>query len=195
MGSVASIGVSLSDIWCAWNAFNRGKKKTIELDTFVYSLEQNLNDLHKDMVADIYTHGPYRSFILTDTKKRNISVASIRDRVIHRLIYDYLVSIFDKTFIYDAWSCRAGKGLLGAIERTQYLLHRYHTAYVWRSDITKFFDSVDQETLKNAIKRKVNNLQTLHLIDTVRESYSSYKQGKGMPIGNLTSQIFYQYLS
>ena len=82
MGSVASIGVSLPDIWRAWNAFRQGKKRTVELDTFSYFLEQNLNGLSRDINLGIYKHGTYRSFNLTDTKKRNISVASIRDRAL-----------------------------------------------------------------------------------------------------------------
>lgn len=54
-------------------------------------------------------------------------MASVRDRIVHRLVYDFLVGIYDETFIYDAWSCRKGKGLLGAIERTQEFLMRYNT--------------------------------------------------------------------
>jgi len=90
-----------------------------ELHDFKFHLEQNLFELFRDLNSGTYSCGGYRKFVVCDNKHREISVASVRDRLVHRLLYDFLVKIYDKTFIYDAWSCRVGKGLLGAIERTQ----------------------------------------------------------------------------
>ncbi len=112
-----SIDLSLKNIWHSWFKFKKGKHAGTELYTFQYYLEKNLYELFKDLNNETYQHGSYKKFIVCDNKRREISVANIRDRVVHRLIYDYLVEIYDKTFIYDAWSCRKGKGLLGAIER------------------------------------------------------------------------------
>jgi hypothetical protein len=190
IGNESDIGGSLSDIWRAWYKFKKGKKKNVELDTFSYSLESNLSTLRHELLTHTYRHGDYRTFFLTDTKKRTISVASIRDRIVHRLIYDFLVSVFDKKFIFDAWSCRKNKGLLGAIERTQQLLAINRYAYVWRSDITKFFDSVDHIVLKSCIKRRIFNQNNINLIENVINSFNSSASSKGLPIGNLTSQIF-----
>ena len=122
-----SIDLSLKNIWKSWSEFRKGKRTSIELHAFQYDLEKNLRELHKDLNEGQYHHGGYRKFTVCDNKKREISVAQIRDRVVHRLIYDYLEKIYDKTFIYDAWSCRKGKGLLGAIERTACFLKRYDT--------------------------------------------------------------------
>lgn len=112
-----SIDLSLKNIWHSWFAFRKGKRATAELHAFQYYLEKNLYELFQDLNRGRYRHGGYRKFIVCDNKRREISVAMIPDRVVHRLIYDYLEKIYDKTFIYDAWSCRKGKGLLGAIER------------------------------------------------------------------------------
>lgn len=189
MGSVVSMDVSVANIWRSWYMFRQGKKKTSEIDLFSYHLETNLSQLSYDLTVGRYRHGSYRSFYLTDTKKRLISVAPIRDRVVHRLFYNYLLQIFDHTFIYDAWSCRVGKGLLGAMKRTQALLKKYRYAYVWRGDITKFFDTVDHEVLRERIARRVTDAYVLQLIDTIIRSYS-VTPGVGIPIGNLTSQVF-----
>ncbi len=113
-----SIDLSLKNIWESWFAFRKGKKATDELHNFQYFLEKNLSELFQDLNSEKYKHGNYRKFIVCENKRREISVASIRDRVVHRLVYNYLEKIYDKTFIYDAWSCRKDKGLLGAIERT-----------------------------------------------------------------------------
>lgn len=122
-----SINVSLRNIWRSWLEFRKGKRAGAELHAFQYVLERNLRELHKNLNEGRYRHGGYRKFIVCDNKRREISVASIRDRVVHRLVYDFLEKIYDKIFIFDAWSCRKNKGLLGAINRTNYFLERAST--------------------------------------------------------------------
>lgn len=157
---------------------------------FQYHLEDRLYELHQDLNNGTYKHGEYRTFIVCDNKRREISVSPIRDRIVHRLLYDCLVLIWDKTFIYDAWSCRKGKGLLGAIQRTQQFLKCYPQSYIWRADIQKFFDNVDQRVLFELLKRRIRDKKALTLIWEVLRSYKTHATGVGMPIGNLTSQIF-----
>ena len=103
----------------------------------------------------------------------------------HRLLYDYMVPIVDKNLDYDVWSCRKGKGLHGAIARTEELIRKYPSSCVWRSDVVKFFDNVDQEVLKKTIVRQGFCEQATWLCDEVINSAE-----QGIPIGNLTSQIF-----
>lgn len=103
--------------------------------------------MHHELRSGTYRHGGYRAFSVNDPKRREIAVASIKDRFVHRLLYEYLVPIYDKTFQYDIWSCRKGKGLLGAIERAQELLFKNRNGWFWRADIRKFFDMVDQQVL------------------------------------------------
>lgn len=197
-----SIDLSLKNIWQSWFAFRKGKKATDELHKFQYYLEKNLSELFEDLNSGRYRHGSYRKFIVCDNKRREISVASIRDRVVHHLVYDYLEKIYDKIFIYDAWSCRKGKGLLGAIERTACFLKRSithththtppsHFPHVWKCDIKKFFDSVDQEILLKILSFRIKDSTTLNLLKEIISSFTTVSGNKiGMPIGNLTSQIF-----
>jgi len=181
------MNTSIHNIWHCWNLFRKGKNKTRELGNFEYSLEKNLFQLHKDLNRGVYKHGAYYKFTVFDSKKREIVVSSVRDRIVHRMVYEYLVPIFDKTFIYDVWSCRKGRGLQGAIERAQFFMKEYKNGFVWRTDIKKFFDSVNQEVLLGCIERRVKNPLTLSII---QEIVRSYKVSMGIPIGNLTSQIF-----
>jgi len=122
-----SIDLSLKNIWKTWTVFQKDKNWSKELHEFKFNLEQNLFRLFYDLNNGRYYHDGYRKFVVCDNKRREISVANIRDRLVHRLIYDFLVKIYDKTFIYDAWSCRTGKVLLGAIERTQMFMQRDNT--------------------------------------------------------------------
>lgn len=104
-------------------------------------------------------------------------------------MYDYLVGIFDKTFIFDVWSCRKDKGLMGAIDRAQLFIKKYANGFVWRADIRKFFDNVDHDILFQLLKRKIRDEKALFLLKEIIDSFE-IKEGIGMPIGNLTSQIF-----
>ncbi len=173
MGSTSSpeLDFSLSKICRSWYLFRRGKKCSPELFRFQYNLESNLSSLQEELENNSYHPGGYRTFIVNENKKRTISVASIRDRVVHRLLYEYLVPIYDKTFIYDVWSCRREKGLLGAIERTEWFLNKYQNSFVWRADIKKFFDNVDHEILLKILSFRITDKKTFNLLREVIGSY------------------------
>jgi retron-type reverse transcriptase len=171
MGNV-SIDLSLANIWQSWKQFKRGKKSSEELERFSYYLEKNLYKLYADLNVGKYKHSGYKKFIVTDSKRREISVASIRDRIIHRLLYEYLYEIYDKTFIYDVWSCRKGKGLFGAIERTQKFLSKYDRSFVWRADIKKFFDNVNHQILIEILDFKIADNKARRILREVINSYS-----------------------
>lgn len=190
----------MANVWRSWFKFKIGKRNTMELENFTYLLENNLHSLYSDINNGDYKHGGYKKFVVTDNKRREIRIADIRDRVVHRLLYEYLYKIYNQTFIFDLWSCRKEKGLLGAIERVQKFLSRYPGYFIWRADINKFFDNVDQPTLLSILSLRVTDGKAIHILQEVIESYSTSVRereresksipSKGIPIGNLTSQIF-----
>ena len=143
----SSIDISLANVWRSFAAFRKGKKPSRVITEFEYELLDNILKLTTELQTGTYRHGPYSHMIVNDNKRRDIAVASVRDRVVHRLLYDYLVTIWDKTFIYDAWSCRQNKGLHGAIDRAQKFMRQHKDGWLWRGDVTKLFDSVDKNTL------------------------------------------------
>ena len=172
MGNV-SIDLSLPALWHCWQRFIRGKKHTTGLEHFRFHLEKNLTELSSELQSKAYKHGGYRSFSVSDTKRRDIAVAPIKNRFVHRLLYEHLVKIYDRTFIDDVWSCREGKGLLGAIERAQDFLAKNPNGFFWRGDVRKFFDSVDHETLLHILGRRINDDVTMRLLKTVIDSYNT----------------------
>lgn len=157
--------LSLKNIWQSWFAFHKGKRATKELHAFQYGLERNLRELYAALNDGNYRHGCYAHFTVCDNKRCQIAMAPIRDRVVHRLIYDYLVPIYDGTFIFDAWSCRASKGLIAAIERTQKFLATHPQSFIWRADIKKFFDSVDHNILLQILLHRVRDPKAFGLIN------------------------------
>jgi retron-type reverse transcriptase len=178
--------IILSLIYKYWLEFRAGKKPSSAITKFEYDLIENLRRLSDDLASGCYKHGDYQYRVIRDPKERLITVASVRDRVVHRILYDKLVDLYDKSFDYDVWSCRRGKGLLAMNQRVQQLMNRYQFAHIWRADIQKFFDSVDQTKLKEILRRKISDMSLFDLLEKVIDSTG---RGTGIPIGNLTSQI------
>jgi len=171
----------------AWRQFRRGKH-TRDILTFEYNLEQQLSDLESDVKNGTYHHGDYQVVEISDKKKRTLHVAAIRDRVVHRFLYDYLVRLYDPTFDEGVFSGRKGRGLDLALRKTQAHLAKHPGAFVIRADIKKAFDSIDHAILLDLLRRRVE--PAIHaLCREVIRSYSS-TPNCGIPIGNLTSQIF-----
>src|SRR3990167_3977677 len=98
MTDISSIDLSLTNIWYTWRAFRAGKKPSRAILQYEANLENNLINLCLALNNDSYQHGGYDHKILSDKKRRDIAVATVEDRVVHRLVYDYLVHILDKQF-------------------------------------------------------------------------------------------------
>ena len=183
-----SIDVSLSGFYKSWYAFRQGKRLSRSIIAFEYNLENNLDLLANDIQNNHYRHGGYRHMQVNDSKPRDIAVAQVRDRVVHRLLYDYFVPRMDPHFDYDVWSCRTGKGLDAGVDRVKTLLNRYPNSWAWRGDVSKFFDSVDQEIAMRIVRRFIKDEIALRVLGNVISSYET-APGRGISIGNLTSQI------
>ncbi len=141
-----------------------------------------------------YKHGPYVAFYVRDPKLRHIHKTSVRDRLFHHAVFRILCPIFDKVFIYDSYSCRLGGGTHFAVNRLEKFIAKLsgnnrRTIYALKCDIRKFFDSVDKEILLGVIKRKIKDNNSVRLISIILNSFSK-ETGKGLPLGNVTSQLF-----
>lgn len=160
-------------VYGAWRNFRKGKKANQAIDEFAYNLELNLHTLSEQLNNQTYRHGSYRPVILLEKKRRDLAVAEVRDRIVHRLLYDYLVKIYDTSFDPDVWSCRVDKGLHACLSRTQQLLRRHPNSYIWRADIVKFFENVDHHILAVCLKRKLGPDGALWLCREVIGSYNA----------------------
>ncbi len=186
--------VSVENLLEAWGEFVKGKRKRRDVQEFGRSLMDNLFDLHEHLQVMTYKHDPYEMFVITDPKTRRIHKASVADRVVHRAVYRKLYPLFDLTFISDSFSSRVHKGTHKALDRFRVMAwkasHNHHrTVWVLQCDIRKFFASIDQEILMKVLTNRLEDEQLLWLIHAIVTSFST-QPGKGLPLGNLTSQIF-----
>lgn len=188
--------ISLENLFEAWDIFKIGKRNKPDVQRLERNLEDNLFLLRDELKNKTYRHSGYTSFYITDPKVRHIHKAAVKDRIVHHAIFKILYSIFDKTFIYDSYSCRRNKGTHGAVVRLQQFSRKVtknytQNGFALKCDIQKFFASIDHDVLKFLIKRKIKDGDTLWLLEEIIDSFhSELGQSKGAPIGNLTSQLF-----
>ncbi len=187
--------ISVENLLGAWKDFLKGKKKRKDVQEFERDLMANIISLHNDLQSKTYKHSVYEFFRIYDPKLRDIHKATVRDRVLHRAVYRELYRFFDKTFIADSFSCRMRKGTHKAIDRFRSFARkasRNHTMTVWvlKCDIRKFFASIDQNILKEIVKLYVYDRYIRKLLLEITNSFSSGEKGVGLPLGNLTSQLF-----
>ena len=188
---------SVENLLAAWREFLNGKRGKRDVQEFQLRLMDNILALRADLVNDAYRHGGYRAFKINDPKPRDIHKATVRDRLLHHAVYRVLYPFFDRTFIADSFSCRNGKGTHAALNRFRsfaYAASKNHTRTCWvlKCDIRKFFANIDHEVLVAIISQYTNDDRLLWLLRKIIDSFSSSvaRPGVGLPLGNLTSQLF-----
>jgi retron-type reverse transcriptase len=184
--------ITLENLFLSWREFKKGKSKRFDVQQFEFNLEDNIFQLYQELENKTYKHLGYASFFVQDPKLRHIHKAKVRDRIVHHLISRYLEQTYDKTFIFDSYSCRKNKGThkaenrLKAFSLKQSKNNKFNF-YCLKCDIKKFFDSVNHQILIDILKRKIRDQNILWL---VKEIIFSFQVEKGIPLGNLTSQYF-----
>ncbi|MFH1956197.1 MAG: reverse transcriptase domain-containing protein, partial [Patescibacteria group bacterium] len=182
--------ISLKNLFLAWQKFKKGKRNKLDIQKFEFNLEDNLFQLHHELKTKTYQHSYYTPFNICDPKPRKIHKAIVKDRVLHHAVFRILYPIFDKTFIYDSYSCRLEKGTHKAVNRLEEFKRKLSrnnrkTIFALKCDIKKFFDSIDQDILLKIIQRKIKDKNAIWLIEKIIMSFKI-----GLPLGNVTSQIF-----
>jgi RNA-directed DNA polymerase len=195
---------SFENLWEAACRAQRGKRFQQSVAWFNFHRERELFRLQEELLKQTYRPGAYYEFTIYEPKKRLISAAPYRDRVVHHALCNVIEPIFERTFIFDSYACRVGKGTHRAVDRFTQFCRRHR--YVLKADISKYFPSIDHAVLKGLIRRKIRDPQALWLIDLIidssnpQEPVTAYFPGDdlftfverrhGIPIGNLTSQFF-----
>jgi retron-type reverse transcriptase len=194
------------NLYFAWRAAARGKRKSPEVAAFEYALTDNLLRLEGELRQGRYRPRPYRHFRITYPKPRRISAAPFRDRVVHHALVRQIEPVFEARFIHDSYACRTGRGTHAALDRCRDYARRFR--YLLACDIVQFFPAVDHGILRDILFRVIADEWTRWLINLILDSGAGvlrdeydvvYFPGddlwaatrpRGLPIGNLTSQFW-----
>jgi len=186
--------ININNLLLAWQEFIKDKGNKKDTQEFKLNLIDNIINLHDDLNNLGYKHGGYQAFKINDPKPRNIHKAIVRDRLLHYAIYRMLYHFFDRTFIADSYSCRIGKANYKAINRFRSFVYKVSennkkTVWVLKCDIRKFFDSIDHKVLINILRVYIPDQNIMWLLERIINSFCK-TPNKGLPLGNLTSQLF-----
>ena len=186
------------NLYKAHTAARRSKRDTSEVIDFELKLSKNLTEISDSLKNHTYKMSGYYSFMIHDPKDRVIHALHYRDRVVQHCICDEVLGpLLEKKLIYDNAACREGKGNLFAMERVCTFLRKYYAGhgtkgYILKCDIRKFFDNIDHNVLKEKLKALIKDSDVLWLLYLIIDSYE-VTPGKGLPLGNQTSQWFALY--
>lgn len=175
-----------------------GKRDNKEVILFEMNLGQNLTELSQSLRDKTYEMSGYYNFMVYDPKERKIHALHYRDRVVQHCLCDEVLSpLLDRKLIYDNAACRLGKGTHFAIGRASEFLHDYYNkygtdGYFLKCDIRKFFENIDHEILKEKMSRVIKDKDVMQLLIMIIDSFEK-NPGKGLPLGNQTSQWFALY--
>ena len=227
----------LDTLFQAYFDVRKGKRNTVNQLRYELDMEHELLELYEDIVSRRYEPSRSICFMLTELDiKREIFGANFRDRIVHRLIYDQIAPLFERTFIADSYSCRKAMGTLYAIRRLDHHIRSCSRNYsrpcwVLKLDIQGYFFAIDRKILYDMLRSCLDAHWTaycaaqppgrymmekdmlLYLLYQVifadatqncivrgsQKEWASFPSSKslfhaapgcGLPIGNLTSQLF-----
>lgn len=197
---------SWSNLLLAYRRASKGKRGQAGVAAFEYRLEDNLLTLQAELTAQIYRPGPYTSFFIHEPKRRLISAAPFRDRVVHHALCNLIEPVFERSFSSDSYANRVGKGTHRALARCQQLARCYR--YSLQCDVEQFFPAIDHAILRHSLGVKITDERVMWLVDQIlaggvgvlAEQYqmrwfpgddlTAALRPRGLPIGNLTSQFW-----
>ncbi len=207
---------SFESLYTAYRKARLGKQSKPFICEFDFYLENQLLKLKYELENGFYQPSNHTHFKVREPKLRQIAAPAFRDRVVHQSLVAKIEPLFDKQFIFDSYACRKNKGTHLGAKRVKKFLMSARTKfgpcqpiYALQADIKQYFQSIDWEILLTLIERTITCPQTFDLIQKIITSYqkptlptaqlelfnSSHhhqvnKKGVGLPIGNLTSQLF-----
>lgn len=179
---------SFDNLMLAYKKAAKSKQNRSYVKKFYLRLEENLFEIQEDLLSGHYNWGKYNVFEITDSKKRIICAPQFRDRVTQHAIYNIIEPIFDKTFICNSFACRKQKGTLKGVLAYEKAIKNKNLKYLLKCDIKKYFNSINHEILFKLIEKKIKDRTLLIILKNLIFTFS--KNNKGIPIGNLCSQLF-----
>lgn len=217
----------LPELFDSYYSARSNKRNTYTQTRFERDLSKHLIELYDDIKSKTYRCGRSIAFIIERPVKREVFAASFRDRIVHHVLYRYLLPVFRPLFIRDTYSCLEGRGTMDGVQRLEHHIRSCSNNYskeCWtlKLDLQGYFMSINKQLLYDLIistlrRKKMHKDERFPVIDFllrqvifndptkncyIKGKRSDWKglprtkslyhcrEGCGLPIGNLTSQLF-----
>lgn len=190
---------AMADYGNIQKAYNKARKcKRYRKDVLIFTndKEENLERVRNDIQGLAYKPSRYHYFKVYEPKERQIMALPFYDRVVQHAINNVLEPIFNKRFIFHSYACRKQKGMHAASDTLQKYLYDWEKfnpeqpLYAIKADIHHYFQSIDHAILKAEIRKVIKDAGALALLDKIIDHNGNVPDGVGIPVGNLTSQLF-----
>lgn len=196
---------SITNLYECWLKAKQNKSQSLRVQRFNEDPWRYLVMIQDRLRAGAYTFGPYKTFTVREKKHRHVVDAPMKDRIVHWMLYQYLLPLWTKRFIHDTYGNLTGRGTHAAVKRLAQFARGQHATWSLTLDISKYFFAVNHDALKRRALRYVGDTHIRQLLTNLIDSYSTddryddlfpadgmYRNttAKGMPIGNLSSQLF-----
>lgn len=167
-----------------WRA-SRGKRERDETRAYRQRLDAELVRLRDGLADGSYPVGNYRTFVVYEPKERLICAAPFCERVLHHALMNVCAPLFERWLVADTFACRPGLGQTAALVRGEMLVRRYD--WYLKCDIRKYFYSISHDVVAAILRRKFKDRRIVFWFLKILSTYEA-SPGRGLPIGNLTSQ-------
>lgn len=152
-----------------------------------------LSQIQWRLKNNFYQPKPYHRFLVFEPKKRRVSAPHLYDRIVHHAIINIIEPVFESVFIPNSYACRKNKGATSnrteLVNSYQKIAQNHQKFYAYKTDIKSYFSSINHDILLTLLHQNLTCPRTLSLLKTIINSYQETPQ-TGIPIGNLTSQLF-----
>jgi RNA-directed DNA polymerase len=171
----------------AFHKAARGKRRKIEVWSFSRDLDRELELMRAQLLNRSFETGRFHVFKVYDPKERTIHAARFPERVFHHAVMNVCEPFLDRRSVYHSYACRKGKGRLAAVEAA--LVAARGAEWYLKLDIRKYFESIPHGPLLAALERVFKDPDLLYWFGRIVRGHRG-EEGRGLPIGSLTSQHF-----
>lgn len=177
----------LDNLYEAYLKAIRGKRGKRDVVEYALNAERNIQNLKYKIENGTVEIGRYRYFTIHDPKERLICAAHIEERILHHALMNVCRPYFEKQYVDKTYATRVGKGVYAALDEARHVLRR--NRFFAKLDVRKYYDTIRHDVLKQELSRLFKDKRLLSLFNRLIDSYDK-GGGRGLPIGNLTSQYF-----
>lgn len=183
-GNLWHLVTDIETIKEAYRLSKRGKAHYRAVKEIEKDVEGHLENLRQQLINKTFNTGEYiiEERMESGKLRKIYKLPYYPDRVVQYALILVIGPILRKSLIRDTFQSLPSRGTSDARRRVQKMMKNDPQLYALKIDIRKYYPSVNNEKLKQVIRRKIKCKDTLWLIDNIIDST------EGLPIGNLTSQ-------